>query len=432
MEGEGAKAQPSASDHAAVVERRYAVPFALVTSLFFSWALAAALNDVLIRQFQKALALSRTEASLIQLAFYIGYFIAAVPAGLIIRWLGYKQAILIGLGLYAVGAFLFYPAAAAARFPMFLGALLVIAFGLACLETAANPYITILGDPATASARLNLAQGFYGVGAILGPVIGGLFIFSGVERSHAEIAEMSPAQLATWRSGEALMVQGPYLAIGFGVCLLALLIAVTRFPDVARSADPVPKSARPFTAALRHPRLVAAVAAQFFYVGAQVGVWSFFIDFAKDRVPSLTERQVAFLLSASLGMLMLGRFSGAWALRHVRPALLLCVYAGVNVALCALATMLPGAAAVGALWLTSFFMSIMFPTIFALGIEGLGGETESGSAFLIMAIIGGALIPPAMGLVSDTLGGVHHMMVVPALCFAVPMAFAAHLLRQDA
>ncbi|MBQ1498971.1 MAG: L-fucose:H+ symporter permease [Sphingomonas sp.] len=412
-----------------IIERRYAVAFALVTSLFFSWALAAALNDVLIRQFQKALDLSRTEASLIQFAFYIGYFCAALPAGLLIRRLGYKNTILIGLACYAGGAFLFYPAASTELFGLFLVALYVIAIGLAFLETASNPYVTILGARETASARLNLAQSFYGVGAILGPIVGGLFIFSTDERTQAQIAAMAPAERAAWRSAAAAAVQGPYVAIGVVVCLIALLIACTRFPALDR-AKAARGESRSMFAVLRHRGLLAAIIALFLYVGAQVGVWSFFIDFTKAQAPHLSERTAAFLLSGSLGMLMVGRFSGAFLQKRVAPARLLAIYAGANIMLCGFAALATGMPAVGALWLTSFFMSIMFPTIFALGVEGLEDETESGAAFLVMAIIGGALMPPLMGIVSEGVGGVHHMMFVPALAFVGVLAFAVLRLRE--
>ena len=412
-----------------IIERRYAVAFALVTSLFFSWALAAALNDVLIRQFQKALDLSRTEASLIQFAFYIGYFCAALPAGLLIRRLGYKNTILIGLACYAGGAFLFYPAASTELFGLFLVALYVIAIGLAFLETASNPYVTILGARETASARLNLAQSFYGVGAILGPIVGGLFIFSTDERTQAQIAAMAPAERAAWRSAAAAAVQGPYVAIGVVVCLIALLIACTRFPALDR-AKAARGESRSMFAVLRHRGLLAAIIALFLYVGAQVGVWSFFLDFTKAQAPHLSERTAAFLLSGSLGMLMVGRFSGAFLQKRVAPARLLAIYAGANIMLCGFAALATGMPAVGALWLTSFFMSIMFPTIFALGVEGLEDETESGAAFLVMAIIGGALMPPLMGIVSEGVGGVHHMMFVPALAFVGVLAFAVLRLRE--
>lgn len=407
-----------------IVEKRYLVPFALVSCLFLSWALAAALNDVLIRQFQKALALSRTESSLIQFAFYIGYFCAALPAGLLIRRYGYKTAILFGLSLYAIGAFLFYPAAEVQRFGVFLTALYIIAFGLAFLETAANPYVSILGAPQTASARLNLAQSFYGIGAILGPLIGGLFIFSGVEHSASEMAAMSATDLGAYRASEAAMVQMPYLVIGLAVCVLGFMVWRTPFPHLAAEQ---PKSANSIQSAfsvLRHRHLRWAIVAQFFYVGAQVGIWSFFIDFAKAALPHVSERTTAFLLSGSLAMVFIGRFSGAFIQRYVPPARLLLIYAVINVSLCLVAAFSTGTVAVAALWLTSFFMSIMFPTIFALGISDLGEETNLASSFIIMAIIGGAFVPPLMGLMSDTIGGIQHAMLIPMIGFIVCAVFA--------
>jgi FHS family L-fucose permease-like MFS transporter len=409
-----------------IVDRRYLVPFAIVTCLFFSWAFAAALNDILIRQFQKALDLTRTQSSMIQLAFYIGYFCAALPAGLVIRRAGYKRTILIGLALYALGAFLFYPAADAQRFGYFLIALYIIAFGLAFLETAANPYISILGQSDTASARLNLAQSFYGLGAILGPIVGGLFIFSGIERTPEQLSALSALELAAYRSTESAAVQGPYLSLGLGISLLALLVALTPFPVFADrkgiSANPLAPR-RSALAVLRHKRLRWAVVTQFFYVGAQVSIWSFFIDFSKALMPNVSEKIVAFLLSASLGMLMIGRFSGALMQARIAPARLLTIYAAANIVLCLLASTASGWLAVGPLWLTSFFMSIMFPTIFAIGIEDLGDETEMGSSFLIMSIIGGAVLPPLTGLMSDRIGGIHHAMIIPALCFGICLAY---------
>jgi MFS transporter, FHS family, L-fucose permease len=434
-----AKHSRPASDEkrAPIVDRRYLLAFAIVTTLFFAWAFAASLNDVLIRQFQKALALTRTQSSFIQLAFYIGYFCAALPAGLVIRRAGYKQTIIIGLLLYAAGALLFYPAAEVQRYSFFLIALYVIAFGLAFLETAANPYISILGNSATASARLNLAQSFYGLGAIFGPIIGGLFIFSGVERTPAQLAAMTAGQVALFRSTEAANVKGPYVAIGVAILLLALLVAFVRFPRLDQdpgTVTPTPRPKRSALAVLWSRRVRLAVIAQFFCVGAQVTIWSFFIDFSKAMLPQLPEKTAAFLLSASLGMLMIGRFSGAFIQARVAPSRLLALYAAINVLLCLVAVAASGWTAVGALWLTSFFMSIMFPTIFALGIEGLGEETNLASSFLIMSIIGGAIIPPLTGLLSERIGGIQHGMLAPALCFSVCFGFAIVInrIRGDA
>ena len=415
------------SRSAPIVEKRYLLPFALVTSLFLSWAFAASLNDVLIRHFQMALDLTRAQSSLIQLAFYIGYFCAALPAGLVIGKLGYKGGILVGLALYAVGAFAFYPAAAIRSYGAFLAALYIIAFGLAFLETSANPYVALLGEAATGSARLNLAQSAYGVGAVAGPIVGGVLIFTGVERTPQELRSMPPAAAEALRTAAAATVQLPYVCIGLAVCALALAVSLTRFPDWREKADTSALAKVSALSVLRHRRLRWAIVAEFFYVGAQVGIWSFFIDFCKDTMPALKQQHIAFLLSGSLATLMVGRFTGAFIQRRYRPARHLALYAAINILLCITASYGAGAVAIGALWCTSFFMSIMFPTIFALGVEDLRHEAQLASSFLIMSIIGGALIPPAMGLLADGLGGAQHIMIVPACCFAVCLVFALRL-----
>lgn len=412
---------------APIIEPGRRLTFLLVASLFLSWALAASLNDVLIRHFQGALNLTRGQSSLIQLAFYIGYFCAALPAGLVIRRFGYKRGILVGLALYAIGAFGFWPAADARSYAFFLTALYTIAFGLAFLETSANPYVARLGDPSTSSARLNLAQSAYGLGAVAGPIAGGLLILKDADRTTAQIAALPVAQAEAIRIASAATVKLPYLWIGLAVGALALLTALTPFPDLRGSVQVARGS--PFRV-LRHARLRRAIVALFFYVGAQVGIWSFFIDFSKDAVPELSARYIAFLLSGSLATLMIGRFSAAFIQRRILPARHLAIYAIANVVLCTVAAFVIGPLAIAALWCTSFFMSIMFPTIFALGVEDLGEEAEVASSFLIMSIIGGALIPPCMGLLADHIGDTRRMMLVPAACFLVCLAFALGVLRE--
>jgi FHS family L-fucose permease-like MFS transporter len=409
-----------------IVERRYLLPFSLVTSLFLSWAFAASLNDVLIRHFQAALDLSRGQSSFIQLAFYIGYFCAALPAGFVIRRYGYKGGILVGLGLYAIGAFCFYPAAQIRSYAAFLSALYVIAFGLAFLETSANPYIALLGESSTGSARLNLAQAAYGLGAIAGPLVGGSLILAQTELTPAQLRAMSPAALEAFRRATAAAVQAPYVCIGVAICALALAIAATRFPPLAARSSSGSAGQSPFRV-LRHRRLRWAIAAEFFYVGAQVGIWSFFIDFCKDLMPSMSQRTAAFFLSGSLATLMIGRLTGAFIQRLIRPARHLTLYSLINIGLCIVASFAHGIVAVAALWCTSFFMSIMFPTIFALGVEELGDEAQLASSFLIMSIIGGALIPPGMGLLADSIGTIQPTMLVPAACFGVCLLFARWL-----
>lgn len=410
-----------------IVERRFLWPFCLVTCLFLSWAFAASLNDVLIRHFQSALDLTRGQSSLIQFAFYIGYFCAALPAGLVIRRFGYKGGILVGLALYAIGAFAFYPAAQVRSYAEFLVALYIIAFGLAFLETSANPYVAILGHPSTGSARLNLAQSAYGIGAVAGPIVGGTLILSNVELTRAQLDAMAPTAREAYHAAAAAAVQMPYLCIGFAICILAFTIALTRFPDLQHSTTNISsRSDSPFEV-LRNRRLRWAIVAEFFYVGAQVGIWSFFIDFCKDVMPTLPQQQIAFLLSGSLATLIVGRFTGAFIQRRFRPTRHLALYASINIALCSIGAFTSGPVAIGALWCTTFFMSIMFPTIFALGVEETGERAELASSFLIMSIIGGALIPPAMGLLADHVGGAQRIMVIPAGCFLVCLFFAIYL-----
>lgn len=406
-----------------MLERKYMLPFLLVTSLFFSWALAAQLNDVLIRQFQKALDLSRGQAGLIQTAFYFGYFFGAIPAAMFIKKFGYKNGILFGLGLYFIGAMLFYPAAEVRQYLPFLIALYIIAFGLAFLETAANPYVSSLGDEETAPARLNLAQGFYGLGAFLGPFLGSLFILSGVELSSAEMQALSAPDLEAYRVSEAKSVQAPYLVLAGGIAVLALIIAMVGFPRIKEEAGA--DSSVGISKLLRHRHLVLGVFTQFCYVGAQVSIWSFFIDFSIDVAPGATERFAAQLLSFGFIALMIGRFAGAFLMKRWAASTLLSLSAVISILLCAVATLASGWIAIGALWLTTFFMSIMFPTIFSLGINGLGPLKKFASSAMIMAIIGGAVFPPVMGLTAD-LAGIQASVIVPIAGFIVVLVYGLH------
>jgi FHS family L-fucose permease-like MFS transporter len=399
----------------------YRLGFMLVVSLFFLWAIAGNFNDILIRQFQKALDLNRAQAGLIQFVFYIGYFVMALPAGLVMRRWGYRAGILVGLALYAIGALLFWPAAEVRDYAAFLGALFVLAAGAAFLETAANPYIVAFGDPARAPQRLNLAQGFNGVGAVIAPAIGGLFIFSGVEHDKGTLAAMTASQLAGYRLGEARMVQLPYLVLACIVVAIGLAIAMARLPDVQTRTAERHDGLRQV---LRTPGLVPAVIAQFFYVGAQVGIWSFFVDFVKDSVPTTPERTAAYLLSGSLFLFMAGRFLGAGLMQRITATRLLLSCACINVALCAVAATGSGWVAVAAFALTSLFMSIMFPTIFALGIRGLGPRAAIGSSLIIMSIIGGAIVPPVMGVIAGRAGGLHVALLLPLICFVAVALFA--------
>lgn len=404
-----------------IVERRYVIAFALTATLFFAWGLASQFNDLLLHHFQKALDLSRTRASFTQFAFYIGYFCAPLPAAMIIRRFGYKKTIIIGLALYAVGAFLFFPAAHLRIYGVFLAALYIIAIGAGFLETSANPYIAIMGDPATSSPRLNFAQAFNGVATVLGPLVGGYLIFSGVEYTPVQQAAMGPVAVDAWRAHEAAAVGPPYLVLGILMVVIASAIALTRYP--ALRPDVTPQAGRSPFAVLARPRVLYAVIAQFFYVGAQVGTWSLLVDFAQEaaHVPERTGAQV--YLEATMIAFCVGRFVGAWLQRTINPPRQLMLYAGCNIVLCCLAATLGGFPSLWALVATSFFMSIMFPTIFALGLEGLGHETEFASSFIVMAICGAAVVPPIMAAVAGVTGALHWSMFILALCYAVVVSF---------
>ena len=409
-----------------LLERKYLLPFLLVTTLFFSWALAAQLNDILVRQFQKALELSRGQAGLIQTAFYFGYFFGAIPAGLVMKRFGYKNGILVGLALYCGGALMFYPAAEVRAFGVFLAALYIIAFGLAFLETAANPYVSVMGDPRTGPSRLNIAQSFYGIGAFLGPFLGSIFIFSGIEYTPVEIAALAQAELDAWRAAEAKTVQQPYLWLAACVAVVAALVFCSKFPALTEAVGDAAGAQQARVRDLfRHRHLVLAAVTQFFYVGAQVCIWSFFIDFTKDLSPETTEKAAGKLLAYGFLALMVGRFSGGFIMQRVAPQRLLLSYAVINIGLLGVAITTSGWLAIWALWLTTLFMSIMWPTVFALGVRDLGHLTKLGSSLMIMAIAGGAVFPPLMGYVADLSGDIQLSLLVPMTGFLMVCYYAA-------
>ncbi|MDE1916858.1 MAG: L-fucose:H+ symporter permease [Sphingomonadales bacterium] len=424
MIGESAPVSAGASS-GGFITPAYRWGFALIVSLFFLWALANNLNDILIRQFQKALGLNRAQAGFIQFVFYIGYFVVALPAGLLMRRFGYRAGVLTGLLLYATGAALFYPASLMLSFGAFLFALFLIAAGAACLETTANVYTAEFGSAQTTVQRLNLAQAFNGLGASIAPVLGGLLIFSGVEHSAAQVAAMTQVKRAAYRVAEASTVQLPYALLAVAALAVAGAVAIVRLPAMRKSQDTPLRAQMAELAQCKS--LSGAVVAQFFYVGAQVGIWSYFIDFVKDVTPWVSERQGAYLLSLSLVLFMIGRFSGTALMARIRPPVLLGGYALANIALCAVAAMAPGWIALVALVLTSFFMSIMFPTIFGLGVAPLGAARPLGSSFIIMAIIGGALFPPLMGLIAVRAGSIAPALFLPLLAFVVIAVYAFRL-----
>jgi FHS family L-fucose permease-like MFS transporter len=412
---------------AATPAGRLWLPLVLIVSLFFLWGGANNLNDVLIAQFKKAFVLNDFQAGLVQSAFYLGYFLIAMPAGIYMRRFGYKSAVICGLALYGIGALLFWPAAQQATYGMFLLGLFVIASGLAFLETSANPFITLLGPPETATRRLNLAQAFNPLGSIAGILIGQHFIFSGVEHTPAQLAAMSEAQRTAYYLAETRAVQWPYLVIGIVVLAWALLILATRFPQPISAHSTTARSAVKGGAMgklLRDKSFVGALLSQFFYVGAQVGVWSYTIRYVQATMHGTPAKLAANFLTAELVCFMLGRFAGTGLMKYVAPVRLLFAFAVINVGLTLYAVLHPGSSGAYALVACSFFMSVMYPTIFALGVEGRSDdERKLGSGLLVMTIIGGAVLTAIMGAVSDR-SSMSDAMIVPAFSFAVIALFA--------
>jgi FHS family L-fucose permease-like MFS transporter len=397
----------------------YKVVFAMVTALFFLWAIPNNLNDVLIRQFMKSFVITRFQAGLVQSAFYLGYFVLAMPAALVMRRLGYKSGFVIGLFLFSLGSVLFWPAAEVGRYSFFLVALFIIASGLSFLETASNPFIAQLGDSRTAARRLNLAQAFNPLGSITGVLIGTIFIFSGVELRPDQVAALQARHAyQAYLHSETLRVIVPYLMLAAATLTMMVLIASVRFPaSLAAEEDRGPGSHRT-AELLRRPHFVMAVAAQFAYVGAQVGTWSYLIPYIQAYTGE-AEKFAGYCLTGSLVLFGVGRFFSAWLMRFVQPSRLMAVYAVINTVLAIVGVLFPGWTGTIALLLTSFFMSLMFPTIFAQGIRGLGETAKLGGSLIVMAIIGGAVLTPVMGLLSVHSGGLAIAYLVPAFAYVL-------------
>lgn len=405
---------------------KYKLPIILVTSLFFLWGFAHNLNPILIPHLKKACQLSDMQSALIDSSFFIAYFLIAIPAGMFMKKYGYKGGIVLGLLLFAIGAFLFYPAASVRSYGLFLLALFVIASGLTFLETAANPYINALGDESKATTRLNFAQSFNGLAATLAPLIGGAFILSGNTLSEQTKQRMTSEEFNAVLTQEANAVQLPYIIIGIVVLLVAILISRTSLPEIVESEQAASSAGK--GSLLKEKNFVRGVVAQFFYVGAQVCVGSFFIRYA-GYVVGMDEKLAAMYLSVALFAFMGGRFIGTFLMQYISAARLLLLYGLTSVALLVVVVMNKSMAGVYALVALQFFMSIMFPTIFSLSLIGLGEKTKQGSSLLIMSIVGGAILPLAMGRVSDLLH-IQAAYIVPAICFLGVCYFALRLVMN--
>jgi len=409
---------------APITERRFIAPLAMVTSLFFVWAIGVNLNDVLIQHLKKAFGLTDFQSSLIQSAFFGGYFLAALPAGWIMQRIGYKRGILMGLAVCATGTILFIPAASVRIYAFFLFALFVMACGQSVLEVAANPYVTTLGPVESSEQRLNLAQSFNATGAFLVALLGSKFILSGIEYTSAQQAAMPPAQLLNYRISDANMVKTPYLVITGIFLLIGVLIFFTKLPEIHESTDAASGNANAkLSGTLAFPHLIKGVVAQFCYVGAQVGVASFIIRFSEFTLTGTHEKVAARFLQAHLFGFMLGRFSGSAIMHKIAPSRLLSIFAAGSLLSLTVILFGSGVPTVAAIVLLGFFHSIMFPTIFALSIKNLGPYTKLGSSLLVMSIIGGAVCPVIMGRISDA-WNIQRAFLVPLVCHAYVLYFA--------
>lgn len=397
------------------------LPFILVTSLFFLWGITNNLTGILIPHLRKALQLSNLQSTFVDTAVYLAYFLAAIPAGMVLKKWGYKKGIIIGLLVFAVGTFLFIPAANTRTYGIFLAGLFIIGCGLTLLETAANPYATKLGNPESATARLNLAQSFNGLAAFIGPFIGTIFILSGKGYSNEELALMTEADKIAYLSAEAASVKMPYMVLGFFLIAIAILFMVNKFPEFKEDEEANEGS---LSDALKHKHLVWAVVAQFFYVGAQVCVTSFFVRMAM-KGGGVDEKTAGYYLSVYGILFMVGRFGGTLLMKFVKPAKLLALYSVACILLSFVAIYADGKNVVLALGGLGFFMSIMFPTIFSLGIEDMKENTKPASSLIVMSIIGGALFPVLMGGIIDRYNdNIQLGYTVPLVCYFVILYFA--------
>ncbi|HWR37417.1 MAG TPA: L-fucose:H+ symporter permease [Clostridia bacterium] len=405
--------------------RENALAFFLVTGLFFLWGIPNNLNDVLIRQFMKSFEITRFKAGLVQSAFYTGYFLFSMPAALVMRRFGYKTGLVTGLLLYVAGTFLFWPAAVIANYYLFLLALFVIASGLGFLETGANPFIAQLGDPESSERRLNFSQAFNPLGSIAGVLIGTAFIFSGVEHSSQDIAALKLAgTYETYMRQETMRVIMPYLVLGIVVLFWTFLIIRTKLPEHAVEAPSTHEARKgKFADVFKYPHFTKAVFTQFCYVGAQVGTWSYFIQYVQDYTHQ-PEKVAGYFLTGTLAAFALGRFASTYLMNFIAPRILMGVFGIINIVLVGIGILLPGWVGLWSIFLTSFFMSLMFPTIFALGLKDLGPNTKLGGSMIVMAIIGGAVFTPVMGLVFEASKSMAVAMCVPLACYVVVTYYA--------
>ena len=391
-------------------ERKYLTVFLFVTSLFFCWGVALTLGDVLNRHFQNVLNISKSRSGLVQLSLFGAYAVMGIPAGMFMKRFGYKKGILLGLLLYAIGAFLFIPAAEAVSFNFFRFALFVLACGMATLETVAHPLIASLGDQRTSDQRINFSQSFNGLGGVIGPAVGSYFILkAGQEHSDDLVA-----------------VRDVYIAIGIFISLLALAFLLIKLPVINQSQDQENDvEVKPL---VQQKHFIFAVIAQFFNGAAQGGTWAYFINYGHD-VMGLSDEKSGYFFSLSIMMVMIGRFVGTGLMRFIPPYRLLVIFAGMNILMCLIVAQNFGWISFIALIMINFFFSIMFPTIFSLGLKNLGKHTQQASSFIVMGVVGGGIFPPLMGLIANH--NVAAAYYLPIICYMVILLFGYYYPRLN-
>ena len=400
----------------------YAAPLATVTTLFFMWGFLTCLNDILVPHLKSIFDLSYAQVMLIQFAFFGAYFVFSLPSARVVDAIGYQRSMVVGLLAMGLGAFLFVPAAMVPSFPLFLGALIVLAAGITCLQVAANPYVTVLGKPETASSRLNLTQAFNSLGTFLAPFFGGLLILSAAPKTMADIRAMAPDVLQAYRLHEAATVKTPYVGLGIALVVLALAIGSFKLPKIEHAQHKVGEKVN--DSIWNHPSLIFGAIGIFVYVGGEVSIGSFLVNyFTQPEIGGLTEKVAASFVAFYWGGAMVGRFIGSALLQKISTRGLLGVCAVCAAALVAISMLTTGHTAMYSIILVGFFNSIMFPSIFTLGVAELGPLTGDGSGVMIMAIVGGAIIPVAQGWIADRIG-IHHAFFLPVICYLYILFFA--------
>ncbi len=401
----------------------YTKPLIVIIALFFMWAVMGKLNDILIPHLKKAFNLTDFQSSLVQSAFFTAYFVGAIPAGWVMKKVGYKNGILIGLAICGVGAALFYPAADFRMYGFFLAALFIMAIGACFLEVAANPYVSVLGNPATASSRLNLAQAFNGLGGTIAPKLGGLLILSGNEKTTEQITAMTAPEYLAFQIAEADRVKMPYLGLVCLIILVAVCIYFSNLPEVKEDENTSNSDANKGSV-FKHKHLVLGVLGIFLYVGAQEGVASFFMRFLQYlQIPALTENMATTYLSFFWGTFMLGRFLGAYLTSKYQASTILAFFSSFAALMLVLAMCTSGYVAAICIVALGFFNSVQFPIIFTLALHKLGVQTKDGSTYLVMGICGAAILPPLMGLISDA-ANITTSFILPIICYIYVLFYA--------